>query len=413
MNVYLIVILVILIGDYLLDVVADVLNARHISTELPAEFRDYYDADKYKKAQRYLRDNTRFDVVADTVLTPVVIAFILLGGFNVVDGYARGFGYGPIVTGLIFGGILMLLSQIVHIPFSAYRTFVIEERYGFNRTTPSTFIKDILKKWTVGGLVGGIIFASVIWLFLRAGSGAWFYCWMVVAAFQLFFMYIAPAVILPLFNKFVPLEEGELKSSIERYAHERNFKLKGVYKMDASRRSTKTNAFFTGFGRFRRIVLFDTLIKRHTVDELVSVLAHEMGHYKKRHILVSLLILVAQSGLMFYILSWFINNRGLFDAFRMKETSVYASLLFFGFLYAPIETMISIARNKISRKHEFDADAYAVNTYGHADALVTALKKLSVHNLSNLTPHPLKVWLDYSHPPILRRIKALKVKYGG
>jgi STE24 endopeptidase len=225
---------------------------------------------------------------------------------------------------------------------------------------------------------------------------------------QLFLSFIAPVVIMPIFNKFYPLEESELKSTLEEYARAQRFKIKGVFKMDASKRSSKSNAFFTGFGKFRRIVLFDTLIAKHTVDELVSVLAHEMGHYKKKHIITSMIISILTTGLMFFILSLFLNNTGLFAAFKMENTSLYASLLFFGFLYAPIEMVLAIFGNMLSRRHEYAADAYAATTYRKPEAMIAALKKLSVDNLSNLTPHSLKVFLSYSHPPVLERIKALR-----
>lgn len=408
MNAYLIFILAILIGSYILDVIVEILNIRHLKTELPEEFAGYYDAEKYQTAQRYLKENTWFGIITDSIFTPLTIAFILLGGFNYVDMLARSFNFGPIPTGLIFSGILLLASQLLHIPFSVYGTFVIAEKYGFNRTTVKTFILDILKGWLLTALIGGIVFSVILWFFEKSGSWAWLYCWGAVTVIQLFLSFIAPVVIMPLFNKFIPLEESELKSSIEGYARSQAFKMKGVFKMDASKRSTKSNAFFTGFGRFRRIVLFDTLIEKHTVDELVSVLAHEMGHYRKKHILKSILISIMTTGLMFYILSLFLNNTGLFAAFRMDQTSIYASLLFFGFLYAPIEMVLSIAGTMLSRKHEYEADAYSVTTYRKPEAMITALKKLSVDNLSNLTPHPLKVFLSYSHPPVLERIKAIR-----
>jgi STE24 endopeptidase len=221
-------------------------------------------------------------------------------------------------------------------------------------------------------------------------------------------MFVAPVVIMPLFNKFVPLEEGDLKESIEAYARSQKFKLKGIFTMDGSKRSTKTNAFFTGFGRLRRIVLYDTLIEKHSLRELVSILAHEMGHYKKKHILKSIVISVLTTGLMFYILSMFINNQELFAAFKMEQTSIYASLIFFGFLYSPIQMVLSLFGNMLSRKHEYEADEYSVKTYREPVSMILALKKLSVDNLSNLTPHPLKVFLSYSHPPILKRIQAIR-----
>ena len=408
MNAYLLFILAILIGSYILDVVVEILNIRHLKTELPEEFAGYYDAEKYQTAQRYLKENTRFGLITETLFTPLTIAFILLGGFNYVDALARSFNLGPIPTGLVFTGILLFVSQLIHIPFSAYATFVIEEKYGFNRTTVKTFILDILKGWLLTALIGGIVFTVILWFFEKTGPWAWLYCWGAVTVIQLFLSFIAPVVIMPLFNKFIPLKESELKAAIEEYARAQAFKMKGVFTMDASKRSSKSNAFFTGFGRFRRIVLFDTLIEKQTVDELVSVLAHEMGHYRKKHILKSVLISIATTGLMFFIMSLFINNTGLFAAFRMEHTSIYASLLFFGFLYAPIEMVLSIAGTMLSRKHEYEADAYAATTYRKPEAMITALKKLSVDNLSNLTPHPLKVFLSYSHPPVLERIKAIR-----
>jgi STE24 endopeptidase len=331
-----------------------------------------------------------------------------VGGFNLVDQLARGFGFGSIGTGLLFAAMLLAASQVLTIPLSYYSTFVIEEKYGFNRTTLRIFVLDILKSWLLAALIGGIIFSVVLWLFQEVGRWAWVYCWLFVVVFQIILTFLAPVLILPLFNKFSPLEEGDLKTAIEEYAKAQRFRMKGVFKMDASSRSTKSNAFFTGFGRFRRIVLFDTLIERHTVDELVSILAHEMGHHKKGHILKSMAISVTTTGLVFFMLSFFINNEGLFAAFSMQNTSIYASLVFFGFLYAPINMVLSIFGKMLSRKHEYAADAYAVVTYGKPESMISGLKKLTVDNLSNLTPHPLKVFLDYSHPPVLKRIEAIR-----
>ena len=408
MNTYLLIILIIIVGDYLLDFIVETLNVKHVKTELPKEFEDYYDAEKYKKAQDYLKETTRFGIITATITTPITLAFILIGGFNYVDQIARGFQLSPIPTGLIFAGILMFASQILSIPFSVYSTFVIEEKYGFNLTTVKTFILDILKSCLLIALIGGIVFSIILWFFAKAGDLAWIYCWLVVVLVQLVLTFIAPVVIMPLFNKFFPLDDSELKTAIENYAKSQKFKLKGVFTMDASKRSSKSNAFFTGFGRFRRIVLFDTLIKKHTVDELVSVLAHEMGHYKKKHILKSILLSIITTGLMFFILSLFINNEGLFSAFKMAHTSIYASLFFFAFLYTPINLVISIFSKILSRKHEYEADLYASTTYGKSESMISALKKLTVDNLSNLTPHPLNVFLNYSHPPVLERIQAMR-----
>jgi len=408
MNIYLIFILFIILGNYLLNVVVETANVRYAKNNVPDEYADYYDPAKYRQSQDYLKENTRFEIIADTIITPITITFILVGGFDLVDKIARSFGFAPIPTGLVFAGILLLAFQAITIPFSAYSTFVIEEKYGFNRTTPKTFVLDILKSWLLTGVIGGIVFSVILWLFDTAGNWAWVYCWVMVVLFQIVLTFLAPVIILPLFNKFHPLEDGELKTAIEDYAKSQRLKMRGVFKMDASKRSTKSNAFFTGFGKFRRIVLFDTLIDRHTVDELVSVLAHEMGHYKKKHILKSILISVSTTGLVFFVLSLFINTEGLFSAFKMQHTSIHASLFFFAFLYAPINLVISIFRNILSRRHEYEADAYAVSTYRRPESMISALKKLTVDNLSNLTPHPLKVFLAYRHPPVLERIRAIR-----
>lgn len=410
MNPYLVLILFIIIGDYILDVVADILNVRHLSTDLPREFEGFYDAEKYTKAQHYLMENTRLGIIVNSIMTPLTVFFILLGGFNVVDRFARGVTSHPILAGLIFAGTLLLASQVLSLPFSIYSTFVLEEKYGFNRTTPKTFVLDMVKGWLLTLIIGGSLFSLILWFFDKTGPLAWAYCWLAVVAVQLVLTFLAPVVILPLFNKFSPLDDGELKQAIEDYARSQGLKMKGIFTMDASRRSTKSNAFFIGFGTYRRIVLFDTLIKKHTVPELVSILAHETGHYRKKHILISIMLSIFTTGLMFYILSLFINNSGLFSAFKMETTSIYASLFFFGFLYSPLALATSLIGKILSRKHEYEADTYAALTYKKPEAMITALKKLTVDNLSNLTPHPLKVFLSYSHPPVLERIHALRTK---
>ncbi|MFH1093887.1 MAG: M48 family metallopeptidase [Candidatus Omnitrophota bacterium] len=408
MNIYLVVILVIILFKYALNFIVDTLNVKSADPSLPEEFKGFYDKDKYEKSQYYLKDKTSFGQVEDTVGNILIIGFILFGGFNFIDKFARSFGHGPVISGLIFAGLLMLILQIINIPFSAFNVFVIEGKYGFNKTTVKTFILDIVKGLVLGAVIGGAAYAAIIWFFIKTGDMAWIYCWGALTLFELFLMFIAPVVIMPLFNKFIPLEDGELKSTLEDYAGSQDFLMLGVFKMDGSRRSTKSNAFFTGFGRFRRIALFDTLIEKHTTDELVSVLAHEIGHYKKKHIIKIMVMSIGTTGLMFYILSNFLNNDGLFAAFKMEHVSVYASLVFVGFLYAPINMIFSVIGSVISRKHEYEADRFAVTTYKKPEAFIDALKKLSVDNLSNLTPHPLKVFLDYSHPPVLQRIKAIR-----
>ncbi len=408
MNIYLIIILTILLVDYVLDFIVDHLNIKNIDPNLPPEFAGYYDAAKYRRSQEYLKENTNFGLFTNTFFTVITILFVLLGGFNLVDLVARHFRQSEIITGLIFAAIMIFGSQVLSLPFSVYGTFVIEEKYGFNRTTVKTFILDILKSWLLTALIGGAAFALVIWFFARSGAWAWVYCWLALTVFELFITFIAPVVIMPLFNKFIPLPEGELRSAIEDYARKQGFKMKGIFTMDGSRRSSKSNAFFTGFGRFRRIVLFDTLIEKHMIVELVTVLAHEIGHYKKKHIFKQILLSLTISAIMLFILSRFINNPGLFQAFRMQEISIYASLFFFGFLFSPLNLFFSILGNQLSRRYEYEADAYAVSTAGQPEAMITALKKLTVDNLGNLTPHPLNVFLHYTHPPVLERIKAIR-----
>ena len=408
MNIGLIVIISILVARFAIDLVADLLNLGRISETLPDEFDGWYDEAKYQSSQRYLKETTRFHFLADSIEIGVTLVVIIAGGFNLLDRIVRAAGQGSIVTGLLFVGALMAAAQLLSLPFSIYSTFVIEERYGFNRTTVRTFILDLLKGILLTILLGAPVLALVLWFFESAGTLAWMWCWVAVTVIQIIMLFIAPYVIMPLFNKFTPLEEGELRETVERYAREQAFAMRGVYTMDGSRRSAKSNAFFTGFGKSRRIVLFDTLIKAHPVSELLAVIAHEMGHYKRHHIPKAIARGIATTGLTFFLLSLCIGNPHLFAAFRMDSVSIYASLVFFGFLYTPISLALGLVSNVISRRHEYEADAFAVETGGDAGAMVDALKRLTVENLGNLSPHPFKVVLSYSHPPVLDRIRAIR-----
>ncbi|MBT8340076.1 MAG: M48 family metallopeptidase, partial [Desulfatitalea sp.] len=338
----------------------------------------------------------------------VLLAFWFAGGFAWLDVWARGFGFGPVPTGMIYIGALALLKGIISQPFDIYSTFVIEARFGFNKTTWRTYVVDRMKALLLGVLLGGPLLAVILLFFEHAGVNAWWCCWLATVIFMLTVQYVAPTWIMPLFNRFDPLPEGELREAVIRYAREINFALDNIFVMDGSKRSTRANAYFTGFGRRRRIVLFDTLIEQHSTDALVAVLAHEMGHYKQNHIVKMLVIGIAQAGVMFYILSWFISFPGLFDAFYVPQVSVYAGLIFFGMLFSPINSLLGIAVNALSRRHEFSADRFAVATAPQGRALAEALKKLSVDNLSNLQPHPFYVFLNYSHPPVLERVEAIE-----
>lgn len=407
MNGYLIFILALLVFNWMLSLIVETLNLKNASTKIPAEFDGIYDEEKYAKSQRYLKDTTRFGQIQAGIMLPLTIAFILLGGFRWINDIAQASSEHMILQGLVFGGILMVIGQIVGLPFSIYSTFGIEERFGFNKTTPKTFVIDILKGLMLTVLLGAPIFALILWIF-SAVSHAWLWAWGALSAIQLFLLFIAPVVILPLFNKFTPLEEGELRSKIEDFAAAQKYTISGIFKIDGSKRSTKSNAYFTGFGKTKRIALFDTLIDNHTSGELVGVLAHEIGHCKRGHIKKSIVISLASSLLMLFILSLFITKQGLYGAFGIDGTPLYAGFIFFGFLYAPISMILGLLGNILSRKHEFEADAFAAESTKKPTDLIDALKKLSVDNLSNLTPHPLKVFLEYSHPPVLERIKALR-----
>ena len=411
MNGYLLFILSVLFLSYLIELTVALLNLRSLTPMLPDEFTGVYDSERYARSQEYTKVNTRFSLIQSTVGLLAMTAFILAGGFNLVDSVARGFDCAPILTGLLFTGMLILLSGLLNLPFSIYSTFVIEQRFGFNTTTVATYCMDLAKGILLAVLLGGPLLTAILWFFETSGPWAWLYCWGAAVIFILVVQFLAPVVIMPLFNTFTPLAEGELKDAITRYAAAQRFAIQGIYTMDGSKRSTKANAFFTGFGRFRRIVFFDTLMEKLSTGEIVAVLAHEMGHYKLKHIPITMALSIAQMGIMFFILSCFIENQGLFAAFGMKHVSIYASLVFFGFLYAPISTILAIGFNAFSRRNEYQADRFAAETNGAGDGgedLISGLKRLSVSNLANLTPHSLHVMLNYSHPPILARIKALR-----
>ena len=407
MNTWLIFILAVLIIHYLLDLVISVLNIKALSPSLPPEFSDIFDEKKYRQSQNYTKATTVFSLVENSISIVVTVIFLLGGGFNLVDRIARSYDLGSIGTGLIFTGILLMLSFLLGLPFSIYSTFKLEAEYGFNRTTPATFVTDILKGFLLVIVLGLPLLALILWFFENSGSLAWLYCWIGVTLFSFALQFFAPVIIMPLFNTFTPLEEGELKTKILDYAKKEHFRIKGIFTMDGSKRSSKLNAFFTGFGKFRKIVFFDTLLEKLDSDEIVAVLAHEMGHFKKHHIWKMMAASLLQTGIVFYLLSLFIENPGIFQAFGIEELSVYASLVFFAFIYSPFSTLLSILFNYLSRRHEFEADRYAAVTTVSPTILARSLKKLSRENLSNLTPHFLMIVFSYSHPPVLDRIRNL------
>lgn len=408
MNIYLIIILATIAIDFVLDVVSNGLNIKALSKKLPEEFNGVYNEETYSKSQEYTRIRTKFGFITGAFDLALVLAFWFSGGFNILDEIVRSFGFGELVTGLIYIALLMIAKSILSLPFSLYSTFVIEEQFGFNKSTLKIFFTDLLKGLLLAVVIGIPLLAGVLSFFMFTGDLAWLYAWGAVTVFTLIMQYVAPTWIMPLFNKFTPLEEGELKAAIEEYTNKVEFSLMGLFVIDGSKRSSKSNAFFTGFGKNKRVALYDTLIENHTNDELVSVLAHEIGHYKKKHIIKGMVTSIIQTGVLFFLLSIFLNSNGLFDAFYMEQMSVYTGLIFFGMLYAPIEMILSIFMQMMSRKHEYEADAFAAETTGKPEDMISTLKKLSKDNLSNLTPHPFYVFLNYSHPTALQRIHAIR-----
>ena len=407
MNTFAVIILVAIIGEYLLSLASSILSLRTFSPTLPAEFRDVFDEDKYAQARHYSQTRTYFGFIHSSVDLIILLTFWFSGGFEWFDQVVRTAGYGPLVSGLVYIGSLTLASSLLGLPFRLYSTFVIEARFGFNRTTVGTFSSDLLKGLVLGVVLGGLLLAVVLLFFEWAGPLAWLWCWLAATAFMLAIQFVAPTWIMPIFNKFTALEDGELHDAIVNYTRSASFPLQGLFIVDGSRRSSKANAFFTGFGTNKRIGLFDTLVDDYSVQEVVAVVAHEVGHYKKQHIVKSMVLSVAHLGVMFWVLSFFLRQEALFTAFSVTEPSVYTGLLFFGLLFTPVELVLSVLLNVFSRKNEFEADEFSAMTTGDGESLVRALKKLSADNLSNLTPHPVDVFLHYSHPPVLERIRSL------
>ena len=409
MNIFLIIIVATIVFEYILSLLSRQLNLKSLTTTLPKEFVGFYDEKKYEKSQNYTRENSRFAHISSTFNFLLVLAVIFLGLFDTLDKYAQSFGYSPIITGLIFFGIIIIIQDVLSTPFNLYSTFVIEEKYGFNQSTPQIFIVDKLKSYLLL-LILGIPLILAILYFFEALENAWLYAWGLITLLSVIMPKIYTQFIAPMFNKFTPLENSELRDIIENYSRKVNFPLTEIYVVDGSKRSSHSNAYFTGFGKNKRIVLFDTLLESHTNKEILAILAHEVGHYKKKHIIKNMIISIFHSGIMLYILGLFIKLPELHASMGMSasEPSVHAGLIFFSLLYAPIEFILSIIFNIISRKHEFEADEYSALTLKNTSHLIAGLKNLTVKNLGNLTPHPLPVFLNYSHPPVLDRIKKLK-----
>ena len=400
-------ILFILIGEFILATVMNYLNAKRFKDPIPTEVADVFNAEEYKKSQAYKLTNYKFGIITSVFSLVLILAFLLFGGFAWVDQVAQNISNNSIVQALIFFGIIMIGSDILNLPFSYYQTFVIEEKFGFNKTTKATFFIDKLKQWLMTIIVGGIILSLILWFFQWAGTNFWLYTWALITIFTLFMNLFYSKLIVPLFNKQEPLEAGSLKSKIENYAAEVGFDLQNIFVINGSKRSTKANAYFSGFGKEKRVTLYDTLINDLEEEEIVAVLAHEIGHYKRKHIIYNLATSVLLTGVMLLILSLFINNPEVSLAIGVDRPSFHAALIGFGILYSPISEVTGLLINHFSRKFEYQADDYAKQTYA-ALPLVASLKKLSKNSLSNLTPHPAYVFMHYSHPPLIDRIRNLK-----
>lgn len=384
------------------------LNLRHaLAGGIPPEFQGVVDEAKFRAAQDYLAAQTRFGQASRLVSLTAGVAFLLAGGFGWVDRLAGSWAEAPIPRALLYFLVLGVLEQVIDLPFSWHHTFRLEERFGFNRSTLGTFVGDLLKGWALGIVLGGLLGAAVLWFLLSGGPLAWLWAWLAFTGLQLLLAFLAPVLLLPLFNKFEPLPEGELRGAIEAYARKVDFRLSGLFTMDGSKRSSKANAFFTGFGGFRRVVLFDTLVRQHSTKELVAVLAHEVGHFKLRHIPKQLALSIASSLLLFWLFSLILRSEPLALAFGFSAPSAQAALTIAFWLYAPFSLVSGLLASALSRRFEFEADAYASRTTGDPRSLAEALRRLSVESLSNLNPHPWKVTLDYSHPPVTLRMRAL------
>ncbi|MGB5436543.1 MAG: M48 family metallopeptidase [Maribacter sp.] len=400
-------IIAILVIEFSIETILDYLNSKRYNDPIPDELSDVFDAGEYKKSQEYKKTNYKFGLLTSTFSIVLTLGFLFFGGFEWLDTIARSVADNTIVIALVFFAMIMIGSDVITMPFGYYKTFVIEEKFGFNKTTKTTFFLDKLKGYAMMAIIGGGITALIIWFFEWAGTNFWIYAWVLVGLFTLFMNLFYSRLIVPLFNKQQPLEAGTLKSKIEGYAHKVGFEIKNIFVIDGSKRSTKANAYFSGFGQEKRVTLYDTLINDLDEDEIVAVLAHEVGHYKRHHIIFNIVVSILLTGFTLFLLSLFINNPEVSKAIGVSKPSFHAALIGFGILYSPISEITGLIMNYLSRKFEYQADDFAKNTFA-AKPLITSLKKLSKNSLSNLTPHPAYVFMHYSHPPLIARVRNLK-----
>ena len=400
-------ILIIPVTGYLLERYLEHLNSKMWSENLPDKLKGFCDEEKYRKTLLYEKDNRKLEFWSSTFNLAVILVTIITGGFALVDEIARSISNNIGIISLIFFGIIGLASDIINLPFSWYDTFVIERRYDFNTMTIRTFITDHLKTWFIAVIIGAPALGLITWIYYKTGDYFWLYAWTVITLFSVFINFFYSELIVPLFNKQTPLEKGVLRDKIESFAEKAGFKLKNIFVIDGSKRSTKANAYFSGFGSKKRIVLYDTLLKDLEEDEIVAVLAHEVGHYKKKHVLRNLISSVMLTGFMLFLFSLVAGSPGLSRALGADIPSFHLGLIVFGILYSPLSVLIGIISNIISRKNEFEADRFVKETY-KPEMLAAALRKLSIKNLTNLLPHPVFVFFHYSHPPLLKRLEKLE-----
>ena len=406
-NLYYYIFVIAIIIEYLFSSISSILDIKNITPTIPSDFKKAYDQEKYILSQDYLKARTRFGLFSSTFSLILIMIVIHSDIFGLLDQFVRGQSDSYILQGLLFIGIIYFFQDIVSLPFSIYHTFVIEERFGFNKTTLNLFIIDKIKGYAIFIVLGSIVITPILYFFHVYGDIGWLIAWSILTAFMIAVQPLFVHVIAPMFNKFTPLEEGELRSAIEKYTAKVNFPLARIDIMDGSKRSAHSNAYFTGFGKSRRIAIFDTLVEKHSTNEIVSVVAHEVGHYKLKHVLQGTILGIIETGIMLFAFNLIMNDISLFQVFGVSQLSVHAGIVFFSMLYAPVSMFTSIVTTAISRKNEYEADKYSYDTTNNREALVSMLIGLSANNLSHLTPHPLKVFLSYSHPPVVDRIKAV------
>jgi STE24 endopeptidase len=397
----------ILVFEFLFSNFLEFLNFKKLNASLPPKLQGIYDDEKYQKSIQYQKESKKFDIISGAFSFFVSFTLFVTGVYGWFSDYLIGIYDNPIIVTLLFFGISVLINDLLSIPFELYDNFVIEQKFGFNKMTVSVYIADKLKSYLVGAVVGGSLLVLFLFLIKWMGANFWWIFWIVAAVFMVLINMFYTSLIVPLFNKLTPLEEGELKNKILEYCNKVNFPVDNLYVIDGSKRSTKANAYFSGIGKKKKIVLYDTLIKDHTTEELVAVLAHEVGHFKKKHVIYNLIIGIAQVGFMLWLLSLMIFNENLSIAYGASQYALHLNLLAFSTLYTPISTISGLLMMVFSRKNEYEADAFAKETYSEKP-LILALKKLTANSLGNLTPHPWYVFFNYSHPTLLQRIEAME-----